>query len=233
MRQARKAKDVLIRNEEYRKKISEPQKYPELDSVQTLNLFWHRVKEMNKSFEMTEENRQIIEVLGLYFSQDPKFEEIGDFSLKKGIMIVGPVGCGKTTIMQAFSVNSRNGFGFTTCRKVAADYTDKNHGGITAVEKYSNLINCYPQQNFGQSQLGMCFDDLGVEGVKKHFGNETDVMSEVIFNRYENRLHSKTHFTANIDGKDIEEFYGKRIVSRLREMCNFITFSPSAPDYRK
>lgn len=192
----------------------------------------NQVKQMNESFEISDYNKSIIYLLCQYFSQDPKFEESG-FSLKKGIMLVGPVGCGKTTIMKAFGRNSTNGYAIVACRKVSTDYTDKNEGGHLALNKYSSLLPTYADRNFGQKELGFCFDDLGTEGTKKHFGNEMDVMAEIIYNRYDAGLLSKTHFTANLTSDDIDETYGQRVRSRLREMCNFISFDPKAPDYRK
>lgn len=230
--QAKKKKHLEIKNREYWTKVNTPVEHKNLTYDETFSLFLSQAKGMNESFSLSDYNKQIISLLCAYFSNDKRFEEAG-FSLKKGIMLVGPVGCGKTTIMRAFGRNSTNGFAIVACRKVSTDYTDKNAGGQITLNKYSSLLPTYPDRNFGQRELGFCFDDLGTEGTKKHFGNELDVMAEVIYNRYDSGLLRKTHFTANMTSEDIAEIYGSRVRSRLREMCNFLTFDPKSPDYRK
>jgi hypothetical protein len=47
-------------------------------------------------------------------------------------------------------------------------------------------------------------------------------MAEIILSRYERftRTRCLTHFTTNLSADEIEERYGSRVRSRLREMCN-------------
>lgn len=232
LREERKKRFIEKRNREYWDKVNNPVEHKKLTRDETFALFLNQVRQINESFVINDYNKSIISLLCSYFSNDPLFEESG-FSLNKGIMLVGPVGCGKTTIMKAFGRNSVNGYAIVACRKVSSDYTHKNEGGHLALNKYSSLLPTYADRNFGQKELGFCFDDLGTEGTKKHFGNEMDVMAEIIYNRYDAGLLSKTHFTANMTSEDIDESYGQRVRSRLREMCNFISFDPKAPDFRK
>ncbi|WP_090632121.1 hypothetical protein [Parapedobacter indicus] len=234
LRLARKRKHFAIQSKKYWDKVNAPVEYPRFDSEQMYFWFEKSVKTIQSDFKLNEYNRFIISLLSYYFSEDPRFEENGQYSLNKGIMLVGPVGCGKTTIMRAFQVNPSNGYAIVSSRRVSEEYTDKTEGGNIAIDKYSNLLAVYPRQNFGQSEIGYCFDDLGTENAKKHFGNEVDVMGNIILNRYDlpgNK--NKTHFTANLAADEIEELYGPRVRSRLREMCNFIEFSPNSPDYRR
>jgi DNA replication protein DnaC len=42
-----------------------------------------------------------------------------------------------------------------------------------------------------------------------------------------------THITTNLNSSEIEEIYGTRVRSRLREQFNLIAFSESAKDKRK
>jgi len=48
-------------------------------------------------------------------------------------------------------------------------------------------------------------------------------------------VHQKiiTHATTNLAAKEIEELYGKRVRSRLREMFNLISFPAETKDKRK
>jgi DNA replication protein DnaC len=90
-------------------------------------------------------------------------------------------------------------------------------------------------RTFGQTKLGICFDDFGTEVDKKHYGNEANVMTEIILARFmsHENLMAKTHFTTNINSDIIEERYGIRVRSRLREMVNLVEFPDNSIDRRK
>jgi hypothetical protein len=80
-----------------------------------------------------------------------------------------------------------------------------------------------------------CFDDLGAEQSLKYYGNECNVMGEVLFTRYDLFISQDmiTNATTNLSAGDIENVYGKRVSSTLREIFNLIAFASSAPDKRK
>jgi len=42
----------------------------------------------------------------------------------------------------------------------------------------------------------------------------------------------KTHITTNLNGDEIEEMYGTRVRSRMREQFNLIAFDEAAKDKR-
>ena len=69
----------------------------------------------------------------------------------------------------------------------------------------------------------------------KYFGNECNVMAEVILTRYDLFVSRKliTHITTNLAAGEIEKMYGNRLRSRIRELCNLIAFPTSASDKRK
>jgi hydrogenase maturation factor HypF (carbamoyltransferase family) len=87
---------------------------------------------------------------------------------------------------------------------------------------------------FYQRSIGICFDDLGTEEMKKNYGNQVNVMAEVILNRYDNKhkygWHC-THVTTNLTMAEIESEYGTRVRSRFTEMFNQIVLHGS--DRRK
>lgn len=232
LRLLRKQKHHKIETDNYWQKISKPVEYLKLDFNQTMNNVFQFLKEScNGGFIVDQYNEKVINLLSLYFSGDKRFEDESGFSLKKGIFLAGPIGCGKTSIMKAFARNSHNAFVMTSTRSVSDEYS---RNGIDGVARFFDSVQVYPQNNYGQKEAGYCFDDLGVESAKKHFGNELNVMTDIILSRYEkSSLTGKTHFTGNIIGDEIEDTYGARVRSRLREMCNFITFDPQASDFRK
>ena len=80
-----------------------------------------------------------------------------------------------------------------------------------------------------------CFDDLGTEDEVKHYGTQTNVLGQIILMRYElfQGRQVLTHFTSNLTAVQIEKYYGDRVRSRLREMCNWIEYKSTSTDKRK
>ena len=98
-----------------------------------------------------------------------------------------------------------------------------------------DAINKYTQKQNNQSRIsGYCFDDLGAEQQIKHFGNDCNVMAEVLISRYEQFVenNSITHLTPNLSASEIEMLYGNRLRSRMRNMFNLISFNVNSNDKR-
>src|SRR5690606_38440412 len=103
----------------------------------------------------------------------PRFEA-GGLSLEKGIMLMGPVGCGKTTIMKALRRNPDNCFMLLPTKDVAAEFRQDEYG----------ITDRYGRGKM-RKQMGVCFDDLGLESNIRIWGEEVNVMEEIIYSRYE------------------------------------------------
>ena len=62
-------------------------------------------------------------------------------------------------------------------------------------------------------------------------------MGEVLLSRYELYLQTKqkikTHATTNLGADELEERYGHRVRSRMRELFNLVSFDEGAGDKRK
>lgn len=181
-------------------------------------------------FRIDDDNREIFHTLCLYFTDDPRFEQRGDgYSLKKGISIMGPVGCGKSTLIRAFTSNPKASYFFVSSRKVTYEFAID---GFKVVERYSAIERSAPDAH-GHKEYGTAFDDLGTDEERKHYGDKVNVMADIILNRYDNVPHHLTHFTTNLTAPQIEDIYGARVRSRMREMFNLISFHPTAVDRRK
>ena len=163
-----------------------------------------------------------------YFTGSSEFEKRG-LSLKKGILLWGPIGCGKTFIQSLFSQNQVQSFKIISCRSVGYDFSSK---GFDSLQKYSSMISI-PENLFGQNTLGYCFDDLGTDEERKHYGDQINPMMEVILNRYDKIPFTATHITTNLNIDKIEEYYGSRVRNRIREMFNIISFDQQSPSRRK
>ena len=89
-------------------------------------------------------------------------------------------------------------------------------------------------EEYGDSGF-YCFDDLGIEPFGRFFGQECNVMGEVLLSRYELFLRHKvkTFGTTNMNSEEIEDRYGSRVRSRMRSMFNLVAFDKNTKDKRK
>jgi DNA replication protein DnaC len=57
-------------------------------------------------------------------------------------------------------------------------------------------------------------------------------MAEILLSRYDQFISQDmlTHITTNLSASEIENAYGSRVRSRLREMFNLLAFEKSAAD---
>ena len=101
------------------------------------------------------------------------------------------------------------------------------------------VINSYSQSIANTNLLKhnsniYCFDDLGIKHPQKYFGNECNVMAEILLSRYELFVSKGilTHLTTNLSAPEIEEKYGNRVRSRMREMFNLVAFDKKSRDKR-
>lgn len=180
-----------------------------------------------KKFKILETDHEIIYKLIAYFLNDePACLQYG-ININKGIVLTGPIGSGKTTLMNLMKLLAQpeNKFAIKPCRDISFEFIQD---GYQIIHKYSigQLYHSEPRT--------YCFDDLGTENNLKYFGNECNVMAEILLSRYDLFISKKlfTHITTNLSATEIEKHYGNRVRSRLREMVNLIAFEKSAQDKR-
>ena len=163
----------------------------------------------------------------IYMIKDQKTALKEQIDLSKGILLSGPIGCGKTSIMHLIRpfASPLSDYKIKTCREISFEFA-KN--GSDTINKYTL------KQNYQSRLLGYCFDDLGAEQQIKHFGNDCNVMAELLISRYEQFVenNSITHLTSNLSASEIEMLYGNRLRSRMRNMFNLITFNINSNDKR-
>lgn len=219
----------------YAKRLQVPRTYPvytakemALSIVDLANQQVTKLKGKPTEYRLDKFNRQIIWKLAQYFTNDPEFET-AEFSLQKGIMLVGPVGCGKTMLMNLFRSNQKQSYKVIGCQQIGYEFA-KN--GFDVIQSYCREI-AGTENRFGQKEYGVCFDDLGADEKRKFYGDRANALGEIIEGRYRMEKHYMTHITTNLDSKEIEEIYGLRVRSRMREMFNMLAFDHNSPDNRK
>jgi len=187
-------------------------------------------KEDGLEFKIDSENEKIWNQLTNYFSNSDRFEENG-MSLKKGILLYGPVGCGKTFLMHVLRRNPKGTFTIVDCTDIEATAADGKKGGDEALRQYFTDQPIKYTNKFGHTAIGWCFDDLGTEPDARHFGSQINVMERIIECRYKNKC--LTHIITNLTIEEIKERYGIRVLDRLKEMCNAIKFPVATKSRRK
>lgn len=174
-----------------------------------------------KNFKIYEEDEVVLYKLCIYFIRDFEACEKLNIDPNKGILLSGPVGCGKTSLMKLLRhiVPHHKPYELIPARNITFAF---NNIGYKTIQEYGN-------SNF------YCFDDLGVETTGRHFGKDCNVMGEILLSRYDLFLQRKirTHATTNLNAQELEEKYGNRVRSRMRQLFNLIAFDKESLDKRR
>jgi energy-coupling factor transporter ATP-binding protein EcfA2 len=183
-----------------------------------------------KGFTIDEVDKPVINRLLCYFMQDKKRAEEERIDLQKGVLLMGPTGCGKTALMHIMAriCYTTDKPVFRSCNEVTIDFNNRGYESINQYTKgsfvpYTGIPCIY------------CFDDLGLEPPGHHYGSSSNVMAEILLSRYNYFISRKmiTHITTNMNSAELEVIYGNRIRSRMREMFNQIIFSNVSKDKRQ
>lgn len=226
---ARRDKFFKMKEREWWDKINEQPKWFTPTANDFFNLLKQTKSKSGAPFQRTQWNAMVIDQLCFYFSNDPNFD--GD--LNKGILLMGKSGTGKTHLMNFFSKNPKASYSLPTCKTIVELYSKGwTSNDMSTIEYYSVTKKAEAQHAWDQTELGFCFGDLGAENAEaKNYGNQRNVMEEIIFNRYESGIpFIYTHFTTNLNGQELEAKYGVRFRDRLKEMCNVFTLD--GPSWR-
>ena len=184
-------------------------------------------KDFGDKFHFLEQDITNITKLTSYFLEDETTAAKFDIDLTKGILLSGPVGCGKTTLMaiMRYVPQPPKKFFLKPCRDISFEFIKD---GYEVIHRYSHGHNTHAEHK------NYCFDDLGTEKNLKYFGNECNIMAEIILSRYDIFISKKiyTHITTNLSASEIETAYGNRVRSRMRNMLNLIAFDKNTIDKR-
>ncbi len=179
------------------------------------------------NFKIVEDDIPIITTLLVYFLNDEIMAKTIEIDLNKGILLSGPIGCGKTSLMNLMRhvPEQERKFILKPTREISFEFIKE---GYEVIQRYNsgNKLN--------NGIKNYCFDDLGTENNLKYYGNECNVMGEILLSRYDLFINKKiiTHITTNLSASEIEAAYGNRVRSRLRAMLNLIAFNPATKDKR-
>lgn len=178
-------------------------------------------------FKILETDYPIIYKLIAYFLKDEQTCFQYNINLNKGILMSGPVGCGKTSLMSLMKFLTPVEYKFIVkpCRDVSFEFIKDGY----------EVIHRYSRGKLEQLEPKIyCFDDLGLENNLKYYGNECNVMAEILLSRYDLYISRRiqTHITTNLSASEIEAQYGNRVRSRMRELFNLIAYDNNTKDKR-
>ena len=143
---------------------------------------------------------------------------LGSFEPKKGFILTGSFGTGKSSIMKAamaliFEMYGKSDFyliginepKYITSKKLARIFIDGERTKINELI-YSGLLG---------------IDDFGYESKEvRSFGTVVFPLEEIIMERYDKKKIILA--TTNLSPKQIEKIYGGHVLDRLNQMCFWI-----------
>lgn len=177
-------------------------------------------------FEVDMGNKNFLGHFCKYWNQDAAFEVLENISLRKGLMVFGSYGTGKTSSFKIVQNMARKyqvralWFPFISTQEVVERFN--------MAKNKEDVIQYYSKGVF-------LFDDLGAEKEGNNsfqYGKE-EVFIRILLNRYRNfeRLGTKTHITTNLSLGQIQERYGDQVTDRFIRMFNLLRLD--GPSRRK
>jgi len=181
-------------------------------------------------FRIDDIDRPVVVKLLAYFLQDEGVAAAEGIELHKGILLTGKIGCGKTSLiclMRSLCAEAYRPI-IISCRDISFEF---GRIGFDLIGRYSKNA-FFPYSNVPRIH---CFDDLGLETNMNFWGNNCNVMAEILLSRYDLLISNKmlTHVTTNLNSQELEYLYGNRLRSRMRAMFNLIAFDPATTDKRR
>jgi DNA replication protein DnaC len=210
-------------------KFSEPE--PEVIPLTRLPFDWlqrmfMKCWKMNEGKDLifTESTKPIYRALTQYFARSEDFKNTNITEnipeLKKGLLIIGDYGCGKTSMLRAFQMVGKSllpdpilWFNSVSCNALVMEFEGMDTKDKSAKKHFFQKYN---------KAAVMYFDDFGTESNASNFGIK-NLMKDILEERYAN--NKRTFLTSNLSLLEIQEKYGDRVYDRLQEMFNIIQMS--------
>lgn len=171
------------------------------------HMSWVSQNKYGKKLLVNSDNKEFITALCYFISRDEKLETDLKMSLNKGLLIRGISGIGKTHLVKCLEENELNPILIISMLDIAEEI--KEHGEYQIKSNNHKIIY---------------LDDVGSEEpIINHYGTKINFFKTFIESVYL-RAKSFNHliFSTNNSFDEIEERYGFRVRSRLKDMFNVI-----------
>lgn len=198
-------------------------------SPEQLDRWWRwrlisALRAVSPAFEVDDRNRNLLAEIYKWVWAHFGYEE-GKLRPDRGILLYGPIGTGKTTLMKGlqryfsyinlvvYGATRRDiGFELRSSSEMALYFA---RDGMDALARWMERGSCG----------NLCIDEIGREEDAKFFGTPCNVVRTVLQMRYELRDDVFTLGTTNLDMDHPEEFsdrYGDYVLDRIKEMFNIV-----------
>lgn len=197
-----------------KERLEEAKKALELKELWTAkNVFrlmkWTSKSVFGKELIVNQHNKKLISAICFLVSGDERFESELGFSFKKGLLIRGISGIGKTHIVRCVENNELNPIKVLSMIEVADEIKDEGRYQI----------------EYGKSKI-LYLDDVGTEEATiNHYGTKINFFKNFIESVYLRNIDSgfnKLIISTNNSFAELEEKYGFRVRSRVKDMFNII-----------
>lgn len=133
------------------------------------------------------------------------------FSKTKGLMLMGPVGSGKTAYFKLIRPYffGKKQFVMYNCSQLAAEFSSRGYAVMETMFKPDAKI--------------ICLTGVGEERIAMNYGSTCDVVYEIVQRLYDMRTEEKQpilHLTTRLDVQALEDRYGTHFRNMLRVMVN-------------
>lgn len=197
-----------LRKEAKEKEIAEA---AELQKIWTAKEMFRLMKFTSKEkfkndFKVYDHQKHLITAICFYLSRDERFETELGYSFRKGLLLRGPCGVGKTFLINCAADNGLNPISVNSMLEIT-DYLQRD--GSFKIDMTGKKI--------------IYIDDVGAEETAiKHYGTTIRWFKNFIESRYFNSAYSNIIISTNLNNTMMEHDYGFRLRSRLLEMFNYI-----------
>lgn len=195
---------------DYAEKLSQDPNI-EYTKEQLLKIIWLKLnqKAVNGIFKPTEIQSAIMNDLFKYFMG----KEDTPLDVKKGVLLIGSYGAGKTEIMRAFCTTQFGKFNPQRNEKACVMTS-----AIEMVDHYNKEsdFNHYYKNN-------LYIDDFGSEQRAKYMAKDAEPILTKFLELWYMKSKHKLYITTNATKEELQEKYGGRVFSRLHQLCTFTT----------
>lgn len=191
--------------DDLKKKLELQEKYTAKNMFSLMK--WTSENKLGKSLVVNEDNKPLIRALCFFLSNDPRFETELGYSFQKGLLIRGISGLGKTHLVRC---------------------VEDNELSPILVLSMIDITDTIKQDGEFEIHLNGCkmiyLDDVGTEEpTVNHYGTKITFFKNFIETYYlRNKIFNKLIISTNNSFAEIEEKYGFRVRSRIKDMFNII-----------
>jgi len=216
LRQANSSKhqNIWHSNQRVVEKENEQKRYKELSercsAKYMFNLMkWTSENEHGKKLIVNDDNKFFITALCYFLSNDERFEKELGFSFKRGLLIRGISGLGKTHLVRCVEKNELNPILVLSMIEITDEIKDQGEYEI----------------RLGNNKI-IYLDDVGTEEpIVNHYGTKISFFKnfiELVYLKNQHKTFNKLIISTNNSFSEIEEKYGFRVRSRVKDMFNII-----------